>query len=69
MFQGHTEKVLKGTHLLVTVKEIQAGYVTSLYFKDIYLYLVQNKLSSTKLAIQKVEALAERYILLDSFII
>ena len=32
-------KVLKGTHLLITVKEIQAGYLTSLYFKDLYLYL------------------------------
>ena len=28
-------KVLKGTHLPLTIKEIQAGYLTSLYFKDI----------------------------------
>ena len=27
-------KVLKGTHLPVTVKEIQAGYLISPYFKD-----------------------------------
>ena len=27
-------KVLKGTHLTVTVKEIQAGYFISPYFKD-----------------------------------
>ena len=33
-------KVLKGTHLPVTVKEIQAGYLISPYFKDLYLYLV-----------------------------
>ena len=26
-------KVLKGLHLLVTIKEIQAGYLNSLYFK------------------------------------
>ena len=32
-------KVLRGTHLLVAIKEIQAGYLTSIYFKDIYLYL------------------------------
>ena len=31
-------KVLKGTHLAVAIKEIQAGYLISLYFKDIYLY-------------------------------
>ena len=34
-------KVLKGTHLLVEVKEIQAGYLSSPHFKDIYLYLAQ----------------------------
>ena len=52
-------KVLKGTYLPVTIKEIQAGYLVGPYFKDIYLYLAQNKLPSTKTAIQKVETLAE----------
>ena len=56
-------------HLLVTVKEIQAGYLNSSYFKDIYLYLTQNKLPSSKAMIQKIEALAERYILLDSLLL
>ena len=37
-------KVLKGTHLPVNVKEIQAGYLICSYSKDIYLYLAQNKL-------------------------
>ena len=32
-------KVLTGTHLPITIKEIQAGYLTSPYFKDLYLYL------------------------------
>ena len=58
-------KVLKGTHLLVEIKEIQAGYLHSSYFKDIYLYLSQNKLPSSKVVIRKIEALAEKYILLD----
>ena len=40
----------------------------SSYFKDIYLYLAQNKLPSAKSAIRKVEALAEKYILLDSLL-
>ena len=53
-------KVLKGMHLHVTVKEIQAGYLISTYFKDLYLYLAQNKLPSTKTAIHRVETLAER---------
>ena len=41
-------KVLKGTHLPLTVKEIQAGYLTSPYFKDLYLFLSQNKLPSKR---------------------
>ena len=44
-------KVLKGTHLPITIKEIQAGYLNSPYFKDLYLYLSQNKLPSSKGAI------------------
>ena len=59
---------MKGTHLPVTVKEIQAGYLISLHFKDLYLYLAQNKLSSTKTAIHKVKMLAEKYTLLDSLL-
>ena len=59
---------LAHTHLPVTMKEIQAKYLVSSYFKDFYLYLVQNKLPNTKTTIQKVETLVERYILLDSFL-
>ena len=61
-------KVLKGTHLLVEKKEIQAGYLHSSYFKDIYLCLSQNKLLSSKVATKRVETLAEEYILLDSLL-
>ena len=35
-------KVLKGTCLPITIKDIQAGYLISSYFKDIHLYLAQN---------------------------
>ena len=52
-------KVLKSTHLPVELKEIQAVYLSSSYFKDIYPYLVQNKLTTSKAAIKKVETLAE----------
>ena len=61
-------KVLKGTHLPIAIKEIQAGYLVSPHFKDLYLCLAWNKLPSTKASIQKVEMLAEKYILLDSII-
>ena len=61
-------KVLRGTHLPKEVKEIQAGYLCSPYFKDLYSYLSQNKLPSLKSAIRKLETLAERYVLLDSLL-
>ena len=60
--------MLKSTHLLVEVEEIQAGYLHSPYFKEIYQYLSQNKLPHSKLAIKKLEALSERYVLLDSLL-
>ena len=62
------KKVLKGTHLPLTVKEIQAGYLNSLYFKDIYMYLAHNRLPSKKTTMRRVELLAERYIMLDSLL-
>ena len=61
-------KVLKGSHLLVTIKEILARYLNSLYFKEIYLYLAYNKLPSSKVGIRKDKALAEKYMLLDSLL-
>ena len=61
-------KVLKGTHLPLMIKEIQVGYLTSPYFKDLYLFLSQNKLPSKRSAIKKVEMLAESFVLLDSLI-
>ena len=62
-------QVLKGTHLLLTVKEIQAGYLIGPYLKDLYFYLAQNKLPSTKTAIRKCKKLAEKYILLGSLLL
>ena len=56
-------------HLSVTVKEIPARYLSRSYFKDIYSYLAQNRLPSSKAVIRKAETLAERYILLDSVLL
>ena len=52
--------MLKGTHLPIEIKEIQADYLCSPYFKDLYLYLSQNKLPSSKVGIRKLETLAEK---------
>ena len=61
-------KVLKGKHLPLTIKEIQAGYLRSLYFKDICRYLAQNILPRKRHVRQKVENLSDRYVLLDSLL-
>ena len=61
-------KVLKGKHLPLTIKEIQAGYLSSPYFKDLYLFLSQNNLPGKRSSVKNVETLAENFILLDSLI-
>ena len=48
---------------------MQAGYVTSPYFKNIYSYLTKSKLPSSKAAIRHVESQAEKYSLLDSLLL
>ena len=61
-------KVLKGTQLSLTIKEIQSDYLSSPYFKDLYLFLSQNKVLSKRSSIKKVKTLAESFVLLDSLI-
>ena len=62
------KKVLKGTHLPLTIKEIQAGYLSSPYFKELYLFLLQNKLPIKRSSTKKVKTLVESIVLLDSLI-
>ena len=62
-------KVLKGTHLPITIKEIQAGYLNSPFFKNLYRYLAQNIMPSKNHTRCKVETLAESFILLDSLLL
>ena len=57
--------MLKGTHLPITIKEIQAGYLNSPFFKDLYKYLAQNIMPHKKHIRHKVETLTESFILLD----
>ena len=61
-------KVLKGTHLPLTIKEIQAGYLSSSFFKDLFVYLAHNKLPSKKNVIHKVLKLSQNYVLLDQLL-
>ena len=61
-------KVLTGLHLPVTIKEIQAGYLISPYFRDMYLYLAQHKLPSTKPQFKRWKHWQKIYTLLDSLL-
>ena len=61
-------KVLRGTHLPLIIKEIQAGCLTSLHFKDIYRHFAQNILPKKRHGRQKVENLSDEYVLLDSLL-
>ena len=60
--------VLKGTHLPFTIKEIQAGYLSSSFFKDLCVYLAHIKLPNKKNAIHKVLTLSQNYVLLDQLL-
>ena len=61
-------KVLKGTHLPLTIKEIQAGYLSSSFFKNLYVYLAHNRLPSKKNAIHKVLTLSQNCVMLDQLL-
>ena len=54
--------MLKDTHLPLTIKEIQAGYLASSFFK------AQNIMPHKRHTRCKVEALAKSFILLDSLL-
>ena len=54
--------------LPITIKEIQAGYLTSSFFRNLYRYLTQNIMPHKSHARYKVEMLAESFILLDSLL-
>ena len=41
-------KVLKGTHIPLTIKQIQAGYLSSSFFKDLYVYMAKKNYQARK---------------------
>ena len=59
---------MKGMNLPFSSKEIQAGYLNSSFFRDVYNYLAQNIMPHKRHTRCKVETLAESFILLDSLL-
>ena len=67
-FENYTMKGVERHTSPCNYKRDTSGILNSPCFKDIYLYLAQNKLPSSKSAIHKIEVFVERYILLDSLL-
>ena len=62
-------KILKDIHLPMSIKEMHTGYLTSPDLKNIYLYFIQNKLPSQKVAVRQIETQREKYLLLGSLLL
>ena len=59
------KKVLRDTNLCVDLRDLKAAYLTSPHFRDIYLYLLQNRLPLGKGAAKRLDQNARNYLILD----
>ena len=59
------KKVLRKVHFPVTMKDMQAAYLKSPFFRDIFIYLAQNKVPTQMRRLQRINACAYNYILMD----
>ena len=62
-------KILRDVNLLGPLKELKAAYLTSPLFRDIYLYLLQNKVPLNRLATKRLHSNALNYMLLDGLLL
>ena len=60
--------MLRDTNLCVDLRDLKAAYLTSPHFRDIYLFLLQNKMPLGKGAIRRIESNSRNYILLDGLL-
>ena len=61
-------KFLRETHLPITLRDLEAEYLKSPQFRDIYLYLKQNKQPKRQRKATQVQANAFGYVLLDKLL-
>ena len=59
------KKVLRDTNLCVDLRDLKAAYLTSPHFRDIYLYLLQNRLPLGKGAARRLD---QNYLILDGLL-
>ena len=62
------KKVLRDTNLCVDLRDLKAAYLTSPYFRDIYLYLLQNRMPLGKGAAKRLDQNARNYLILDGLL-
>ena len=61
-------KVLRRTHLPLSLCNLRVAYLSSPHFKDIYVYLAQNRTPKNRKACRCIETMSESYMLLDTFL-
>ena len=62
------KKVLRDTNLCVDLRDLKAAYLTSPHFRDIYLYLLQNRMPLGKGAAKRLDQNARNYLTLDALL-
>ena len=60
--------MLRDTNLCVDLRDLKAAYLTSPHFRDIYLYLLQNRLPLGKGAAKRLDQNAKNYLILDGLL-
>ena len=61
-------RILRSTHLVNDLRDLKAAYLTSPHFRDIYIYLNQNKVPMNRLAARRIEINSRNYMLLDGLL-
>ena len=62
------KKVLRDTNLCVDLRNLKAAYLTNPHFRDIYLYLLQNRLPLGKGVAKRLDQNARNYSILDGLL-
>ena len=62
------KKALRDTNLCVDLRDLKAAYLTSPHFRDIYLYLLQNRVPLGKGATKWLDQNARNYLVLDGLL-
>ena len=59
------KKVLRDTNLCVDLRDLKAAYLMSPHFRDIYLYLLQNRMPLGKGAARRLDQNVRKYLIFD----